>query len=292
MYFISLAEKRQRQKPSNESRFILSPSKSNYSESDHQNSAQFQVSTRYHSGADAHLPPDLLPYGQHQAITIHNSLASSSSTKGTFTTSSPMLSSKHIAFASSFDDDINHGLIINNDYRLHENRGTDNADGAFPLADNYLSRRTSDEIDLRIYDTDKEPHHRKFYASTSKAASEPNAAASMTTNTRTVIATGKSLMSPIRNIDSYARSASLAAECAAFARTTASPYYSANPSLSTAKVSVAVPHSSVQQPSLVKLSDNGGTNVSNCKPRQSIVRTSTSFSFLSTGYNQQQDNFL
>lgn len=36
----------------------------------------------------------------------------------------------------------------------------------------------------------------------------------------------------------------------------------------------------------------GGAGAVNCKPRQSVVRTSPSFSFLSTGYNQQHDNFL
>lgn len=45
------------------------------------------------------------------------------------------------------------------------------------------------------------------------------------------------------------------------------------------------PFQSVQSTNSTKLIDNG------CKPRQSIVRTSPSFSFLSTGY-QQQDNFL
>lgn len=42
---------------------------------------------------------------------------------------------------------------------------------------------------------------------------------------------------------------------------------------------------SIHSTNSTKLIDNG------CKPRQSIVRTSPSFSFLSTGY-QQQDNFL
>lgn len=46
------------------------------------------------------------------------------------------------------------------------------------------------------------------------------------------------------------------------------------------------PYQSMQSTTnATKIVDNG------CKPRQSIVRTSPSFSFLSTGY-QQQDNFL
>lgn len=69
--------------------------------------------------------------------------------------------------------------------------------------------------------------------------------------------------------------------------------YSTSSSQNSSKMSLSgqqnhqqqLPYQSIQSTNSTKLIDNG------CKPRQSIVRTSPSFSFLSTGY-QQQDNFL
>lgn len=282
-------EKHRHQTAANGSgRFVLSPNAASYADSEHQSQHQFDVSSRFHrpiiGSADSHRPPDLLPYGQHQSVTIENSLANNLA--GNFGTTSSVLShNKHHTFdASSFDDDVNHGLIINNDYRAHGMNFFETSSAAQLLSDKHSMRRPSDEIDLRIYDLDEMASHRNLHG-----ANEPSAVASMTTNTRTVIATGKAIVSPnrVRHSPSTASMAS---------KSNASSFHNIH-SLANAKKSSATTMAGqpMQQPSRLKFSDNGSTTVSNCKPRQSIVRTSsTSFSFLSTAYhhNQQQDHFL
>lgn len=228
---------------------------------------QQQMTTpRYHS-SDARLPPDLLPYGQHNSTSIGGT--------------------KCKMFATTTDSNsLDRSLFIDNSLRSCDT-GTDKMVICTTIGDNiatgrgspfsgdrhYIRRQSDDEKDLRIYDTE-DFLTTKSYGFTS------------TINARAPTATmGRNLTSANRNCN-YEMTTTL--NNSNSIGKMAQPFYNNSLLTSTTKVTVASHHQPMNATNSIEA---GQSSANNCKPRQSIVRTSTSFSFLSSGY-QQQDNFL
>lgn len=144
----------------------------------------------------------------------------------------------------------------------------------------FVRRTPIEEPDLRIYHSDNIIKTTKSYAKLN-SPSPPTATTITTTNS--MISTTKqqtpllSTHRPITNIYELTPASAI--------------LHNTNYSVKHFNKSNASKMSTRQMnPVSNAINDTDGSV--NCKPRQSIVRTSPSFSFLSTGYNQQQDNFL
>lgn len=281
---------------------------------------------RHQLASNARLPPDLLPYGQHQSLALKNSLnnSSSSGSSGCSSGGSTVIidhrtqtysssSSKYDAYAASYDDDINDAMKIRSD----DDIGIDDVDSdsgrLLYSSERHLIRRPSDEPDLRIY------HHDivgGIIASSSggnsmRSSSSPkpfSLLGSSCTTTMTIASGKTTTLLPSHRFKNYELSSSAAAVTSMPAAVTATAptaigsnkhnnysFYSNG----TTACSTLVMASSKQAAAPMQTSPKstasesiGNASAANCKPRQSIVRTSPSFSFLSTGYHQQQDNFL
>lgn len=231
---------------------------------------------------DSRLPPDLLPYGQHQSLVLQSSSLKNSSSSSTGSSTSTAIldhrnnggngsgsggsgsisagSSNRFAAAFTYTDD-----------RLSENLDDDDENDTQQL---FVRRTPIEEPDLRIYHSDNIIKTTKSYAK----LNSPSPTTTITTTNSVISTTKQTLMSthrPITNI---------------YELTPASAILNTNYSVKHFNKSNASKMSTLQMNPVGNAIDNDSTV--NCKPRQSVVRTSPSFSFLSTGYNQQQDNFL
>lgn len=222
--------------------------------------------------SDSRLPPDLLPYGQHhhQQSILH--------TPGTLKTSS-----------SSSTGSSSSTVIFD-----HRN-GTCN--GGSSAGSN--SRITVEEPDLRIYHNDAFMNAGggggggagKSYGSKKAMAMSPSPTTSshrsfnahkMPTTTSPV-PLGAHTKQPVPITASASATTTLPHRTKLVYELTPSAQILNNASYNTL-------HSHRHLPSATNGSGTmGGVQ---CKARQSVVRTSPSFSFLSAGYNQQQGNFL
>lgn len=185
------------------------------------------------------------------------------------------------------------------------------------LSEKHLIRRPSDEPDLRIYHHDIVGGISSIGNSGAGNGNSMNSTASQkpfsllgssSCTTTMTIASGKTLPSHrFKNYElSSTSSSSLSPSASSMVMPSTTtiatkhnnyPFYSS--SNGTTACSTLVMTSQAQavatmQSNLKSMTETSISNAStaNCKPRQSIVRTSPSFSFLSTGYHQQQDNFL
>lgn len=320
---------------------------------------QHQLLRHHPITSNARLPPDLLPYGQHQSLALKNSLNNSISSGGSSSGSSSCGGSTVIidhrkfetyATSSSYEDDILDAMkSIANDV---VDSGAD--DGRLYSSEKHLIRRPSDddddddddeeERDLRIYHHDLGATTMKSTASTSTAPKPFSLLGTSCTTTMT-IATGKTTtLIPTHRFKNYELTSTLPSSSSTLTNSITSihstghtrnynyPFYNNNNNSQTSLMSAANSpltaaasshhptsnnasmqsnlkttesmsghgHTATAISSCGNSSSNGSsssgsgsnTSTANCKPRQSIVRTSPSFTFLSTGYHQQQDNFL
>lgn len=247
---------------------------------------------------DSRLPPDLLPYGQHQSLVLQSSsLKNSSSSSTGSSTSTAILDHRNPAYhcgtnsgssgsGSGGSGSMSAGsgsrfaaTFTYTDDRLSENLDDDDENDTQQL---FVRRTPIEEPDLRIY-SDNIIKTTKSYAKlnspspTSTTATTSSSSSKAATNT--VISTTKQMSlsthRPTTNI---------------YELTPASAILNTNYSVKHFNKSNASKLSTLQMNPVSNAIDND--SAANCKPRQSVVRTSPSFSFLSTGYNQQQDNFL
>lgn len=232
-----------------------------------------------HRSADSRLPPDLLPYGQHHQTILHTpGTLKNSSSSSTGSSSSTVLfdhrsgsscngsSNSRIAFA-----------VSDNSSDLHSIDGNDvNTDTQI-----YLRSTIIEEPDLRIYHNDTFINVGKMYGKKVGAMSS-SSSPSPTTSSRSF------------GSHKFPMTTATVTATAAPPITTTLPHrtkitYELTPSaqiLNNANYSTLHTHRNV-----VNAAGAGGGGVM-CKARQSVIRTSPSFSFLSAGYNQQQGNFL
>lgn len=241
---------------------------------------------------DSRLPPDLLPYGQHQSLVLQSSsLKTSSSSSTGSSTSTAILDHRNPAYNGTNNVGGGGGgtsvgssnrfaaAFTYTDDRLSENLDEDDENDTQQL---FVRRTPIEEPDLRIYHSDNPIKTTKSYAKLNSPSPPSSATATAATkaSTNSVISTTKqtslSTHRPITNI---------------YELTPASAILNTNYSVKHFNKSNASKMSTLQMNPVSNAIDNENSIV-NCKPRQSIVRTSPSFSFLSTGYNQQQDNFL
>lgn len=285
----------------------------------HQSLQQHQQ--RHQIASNARLPPDLLPYGQHQSLTLKNSLNNSSScSSGSSSGGSTVIidhrtqtyisNNKYDAYAASYDDDIIDGITMNNVAIVDDdddNDGTDpNDSGRLFLSEKHLIRRPSDEPDLRIY------HHdivgsigtNSVSSMKSTTSQKPFSLLGSSSTTTMTIASGKTTtLLPSHRFKNYDFMTSPTPQTITTKNNNNNnyPFYNnmcnmGSTTTSTAMIMTSSPqaviastHSNLKSSESVS---NASAPTTNCKLRQSIVRTSPSFSFLSTGYHQQQDNFL
>lgn len=272
---------------------ILSPTRQIYvSATDHATNHQ---TLQRHAVPDARLPPDLLSYGQHQSLVLQSSLKNSSSSSTGSSTSTAILD--HRIIPSSHNNGTNTNNSTNADRsgnrfpyifcdELSENYH-DNVDGNDDDIQQLFLRQTPiEEPDLRIYHTDS--MIKKASTTTAATATMPKYgklnSSSPTMSSANITTTNKlsSAFPSYRSPNIYEltpASTILNTNYNNNAKHLNRPFNSntlkAHPT--TAKTSTTQPNRPMDP---------------NCKLRQSVVRTSPSFSFLSTGYNQQQDNFL
>lgn len=245
---------------------IGSPSRNHYvSVNEH---TQHQHTLQRHT--DSRLPPDLLPYGQHQSLVLQSSLKNSSSSSTGSSTSTAILDHRNPGFNGNTNSSSNNrfAAFTYNDDRLSEHLDDDDMQQLF-------ARHTPiEEPDLRIY-------HNDNLIKTTKSYTKLNSPSPTTISTNSM------------------------AQCLTKMTMTTNPHrttnnYELTPASTILNPNFNVKHFNKSNPSktptlqmstVTKVID-GDNGTINCKPRQSVVRTSPSFSFLSTGYNQQQDNFL
>lgn len=223
---------------------------------------------------DARLPPDLLPYGQHQSLVLQNSLKNSSSSSTGSSTSTAILDHRNQIYngnnsSNSNSTASNRFAFAYTDDRLNEHLTDD--DDENDMQQLFRRHTPIEEPDLRIYHND---------IKTTKSYAKLNSP-SPTISTNSVIGTNKLTTSamPHRTTNIYEL-------------TPASTILNTNYSAKQFNKINPTKTSTLQMNPVTKAIDNHDNGSVNCKPRQSVVRTSPSFSFLSTGYNQQQDNFL
>lgn len=243
---------------------------------------------------DSRLPPDLLPYGQHQSLVLQSSsLKNSSSSSTGSSTSTAILDHRNPAYHCSTNNGSSSGsgsggsmstgsgsrfaaAFTYTDDRLSEN--LDDDDDEHDTQQLFVRRTPIEEPDLRIY-SDNIIKTTKSYAKLNSPSPTTTTTATSKAATNTVISTTKQMSlsthRPTTNI---------------YELTPASAILNTNYSVKHFNKSNASKMSTLQMNPVSNAIDNDSTV--NCKPRQSVVRTSPSFSFLSTGYNQQQDNFL
>lgn len=273
----SLVDVRLHQIVSTSSGAIGSPNRHMYAIANEQ--SHHQSTTLQRLNADARLPPDLLPYGQHQSLVLQSSLKNSSSSSTGSSTSTAILDHRNQTYngnnssnsTNSTTTSSNRFAFAYTDDRLNEHLSDDDDDDDDTDMQQLFVRHTPiEEPDLRIYHND---------ILTTKSYTKLNSP-SPTISTNSAIGSNKltTAMQHGRTTNIYELTP---------AATILNTNYSAkqfnkiNPSKTSTRQINAV----------TKVIDNDNSSV-NCKPRQSVVRTSPSFSFLSTGYNQQQDNFL
>lgn len=248
---------------------------------------------------DSRLPPDLLPYGQHQSLVLQSSsLKNSSSSSTGSSTSTAILDHRNPAYSST-----NNGggggsssggsgstsggssnrfaaAFTYTDDRLNENLDDDDENDTQQL---FVRRTPIEEPDLRIYEfSDNIIKTTKSYAKLNSPSPTTTTSSSSKIATNTVISTTKQM-----SLNTHHRPTTNIYEL-----TPASAILNTNYSVKHFNKSNASKMSTLQMNPVSNAIDNDNSNAVNCKPRQSVVRTSPSFSFLSTGYNQQQDNFL
>lgn len=248
---------------------------------------------------DSRLPPDLLPYGQHQSLVLQSSsLKNSSSSSTGSSTSTAILDHRNPAYSSinngggsggsgsggSGSGSASAGSSSNRfaaaftytDNRLSENLDDDDENDTQQL---FVRRTPIEEPDLRIYEfSDNIIKTTKSYAKLNSPSPTTTSTSKIATNT--VISTTKQM-----SLNAHHRPTTNIYEL-----TPASAILNTNYSVKHFNKTNASKMSTLQMNPVSNAIDNDSTV--NCKPRQSVVRTSPSFSFLSTGYNQQQDNFL
>ncbi|XP_031625498.1 uncharacterized protein LOC116342137 [Contarinia nasturtii] len=236
---------------------------------------QYQTMQRHHT--DSRLPPDLLPYGQHQSLVLQSSLKNSSSSSTGSSTSTAILDHRIQTHSGNNNNNnsISSGGSSNRyafaytDDRLSEHLDDDDDESDMQL---FVRHTPIEEPDLRIY------HNDNVMTKTSKSYAKLNSPSP--TTTATAIASNKLTPSnPHRTTNIYELT-----PASAILNTN----YSGGKHFT--KTNSSKMTSTLQMNPVTKVMENDGGM--NCKPRQSVVRTSPSFSFLSAGYNQQQDNFL
>lgn len=275
-----------------------------------QHHQSLQLHQRHQTASNApRLPPDLLPYGQHQSLALKNSLNNSSNSSGGSGSGSGSSSggstviidhrtqtyssnNKYEPYTASYDDDV---IDAMRSIGCEDDDGGDSDSGRLFLSD--------DEPDLRIY------HHdivggigtigsTANNSMKSTATPKPFSLLGSSCTTTMTIASGKTTtLLPSHRFKNYELSTPSSATTHP-SKNNNYPFYNNG----TIAGSTGVVMTSAQQAVVASMHSNfkatesvGSTSTTaaaNCKPRQSIVRTSPSFSFLSTGYHQQQDNFL
>lgn len=225
------------------------------------NEQSSQQSLQRHT--DSRLPPDLLPYGQHQSILqTQNSLKNSSSSSTGSSTSTAILDHRNQTYNNGCNSRIAYAFSDGITEHLH-----DDDDDDHDTQQIYLRNTIIEEPDLRIYHTDN------FMKTNTKSSYSRINTPSPTTSTSMHHSNKMTTTTlPHRTKTNYELTPSSQILSTNYTNST---LYSNN------KNQLNTNHSNVNNSSGI-----------NCKPRQSVVRTSPSFSFLSTGYNQQQGNFL
>lgn len=248
---------------------IGSPSRHQYASAAEQ--AQHHHTLQRHT--ESRLPPDLLPYGQHQSLVLQSSLKNSSSSSTGSSTSTAILDHRNPGYNGSNNGNGNnrYATFAYTDDRLSEN--LDDDDDENDMQQLFVRHTPIEEPDLRIY------HHDNLIKTTKSYAKLNSPSPTIATNSMT-IGLNKMTMAanPHRTTNSYEL-------------TPASTILNTNYGVKHYNKSNPTKTPSLQMNPVTKVMENDNGAV-NCKPRQSVVRTSPSFSFLSTGYNQQQDNFL
>lgn len=267
---------------------IGSPSRQMFATANEQSHHHQQTIQRH---TDSRLPPDLLAYGQHQSLVLQSSLKNSSSSSTGSSTSTAILdhriqtthnnNNNNSTSTNSNSSGSNRFAFAYTDDRLSENLDDDDETDMQQL---FVRHTPIEEPDLRIY------HNDNVLAKTSKSYAKLNSP-SPTISTHSMMATNKLTAS-----NSTHRTTNIYELTPASAILNTS-YSSSSGGNNTGIVGKHYAHksnaskmSTLQMNPVSKVIDNDSSV--NCKPRQSVVRTSPSFSFLSTGYNQQQDNFL
>lgn len=289
--FLSLADVRLHQIVSTSSNVgvIGSPSRQTYALSNEQSMHHQQTMQRH---TDSRLPPDLLAYGQHQSLVLQSSLKNSSSSSTGSSTSTAILdhriqSTHNGNNSNSNSSGSNRFAFAYTDDRLSENLDDDDDDET-DMQQLFVRHTPIEEPDLRIY------HNDNVLGKTSKSYAKLNSP-SPTISTHSMMSTTNKL--PAANPTHRTTNIYELTPASAILNTSYSSSSSSNSRAdigkhyATGKTNPSKT-STLQQmhPKVTKMLDNDSSV--NCKPRQSVVRTSPSFSFLSTGYNQQQDNFL
>lgn len=267
LLFYFHVENRLHQIASSPNGVIASPTRQIYASNEPQLHNQMQQRQQPHQlqpTLDTRLPPDLLPYAQHQ---VYNGSLNNSSSSGS-STATTILEHRHPSYSST-----------ENAFATYTNSEINETDQELSSA--------IDEPDLRIY------HNDSFTSSTSALTTGKvfGFGSAMTTTIATGKTTTTSLTLSKRTANYELASTSTNCSTNSFSKSS-QPFYSSTIAGNQSSTSNLLPHQSPLLSHSVKATAdyNGGTM--HWKPRQSIVRASPSFSFLSTGYNQQQDNFL
>lgn len=260
---------------------------------------------------DARLPPDLLPYGQHQSLALQSSLKNSSSSSTGSSTSTAILDHRinqtsynngngnNNRFAYTFTDDLSESY---HDDDEDDDVDDDNVVDATEqnIQQMFLRQTPIEEPDLRIYHNDS-LIPTKTIATTSTLTKSYGKLNSQSVSTQPSPTMSSAMMNTTNKLTSAIPTHRTIATKNIYELTPASAIL--NATKNNGKQHLNRPFNSntlKAQPTMAsKTMDGNNHSVSagsgggvNCKPRQSVVRTSPSFSFLSTGYNQQQDNFL
>lgn len=271
----------------------------------HQSLPHHHPQQRQQLASNARLPPDLLPYGQHQSLALKNSLnnSSSSGSSGCSSGGSTAIvdhrtqtyssNNKYEAYAASYDDDVINAM---------KNIGNDNVDGDSDsgrlfLSEKHLIRRPSDEPDLRIYHHDIVGAIGCSGSNSMKmtATQKPFGLLGSSCSTTMTIASGKTTtILPSHRFKNYELSSTPSATTITSKNNNNYSFTNNSTMAGSTLVMTSSSHALTSMQSNLKSTESfSNASAPHCKqPRQSIVRTSPSFSFLSAGYHQQQDNFL
>lgn len=263
---------------------IGSPSRQMFASANEQ-SLQHHHQQTMQRHTDSRLPPDLLAYGQHQSLVLQSSLKNSSSSSTGSSTSTAILDHRiqttHNGNNNSNSSGCNRFAFAYTDDRLSENLDDEDDTDMQQL----FARHTPiEEPDLRIY------HNDNVITKTSKSYGKLNSPSPTISTHSTMLSTNKlTAANPIhRTTNIYELTPASAILNTSYSSSSSS---SNNTGKHYTNKTNPTKMSTLQMNPVTKVIDNNESSV-NCKPRQSVVRTSPSFSFLSTGYNQQQDNFL
>lgn len=272
----------------------------------HQSLPHHQQQQRHQLASNARLPPDLLPYEQHQSLALKNSLnnSSSSGSSGSSSGGSTVIidhrtqtyssNNKYEAYAASYDDDVINAMkIVGND----DVDGDSDSSRLF-LSEKHLIRRPSDEPDLRIYHHDIVGGIGSIGGGNSiktTTSQKPFGLLGSSCSTTMTIASGKTAsLLPSHRFKNYELSSTPSATTITSKNNNNYPFTNNSTMAGSTLVMTSSSHALTSMQSNLKSTESfSNASAPHCKqPRQSIVRTSPSFSFLSAGYHQQQDNFL